>query len=178
MRPVGQREDREFFTVHELLDEYFAAGVAQRTTLEHHRDGIVRVSNRLRHHHALSGGESGGLDDHRSTEAPGFCLGRGWVAERVRGGRRHAGSHHQSLRPCLRRLDARGVCRRSEHGQALLPKSVHDSCVKGRLGTHHGQLHAFAPREGRQRLDISRRQRLAAAQLRDPGVAGSGDHLG
>ena len=45
---VGEREDRELFALHELLDEHVVAGVAERMSLAASRDAASRASSKSR----------------------------------------------------------------------------------------------------------------------------------
>ena len=77
MFAVAQREERGFLALHELLDHDLGAGLA-KTAAEHHVDRVERLLLGHRHHDALAGGKTVGLDhDRRALRADiGLCLVR------------------------------------------------------------------------------------------------------
>ena len=84
---VAQREERRLLAAQEFLDHDLGARLAE-TAAEHHVDGGFGLGQRLRHDHALAGGEPVGLDDDRRALLAHIGLGgRGGGEALIGGGR-------------------------------------------------------------------------------------------
>ena len=89
---VAQREERRLLAGETFLDHHFGAGFPEIAG-KHHVDGLQRLIDRCRNHHALAGGKSVGLDDDRSVLRADVVLGRACGGEaRIGGGRNIVGA--------------------------------------------------------------------------------------
>ena len=168
---IGDREEGELLTLHELLDQDLGARLAERVLLQHRIDGPIRLGERRADDHPLSGSQARGLDDYRSAELTRRALGVGGRRVCHRAGRRHARPQHELLGERLGGLDLGGLRVGTENDELRGAKRIYDPGGEGRLGTHDREVDPFLARQLHQRHDIGRGDRYAASERGDPRIS-------
>ena len=169
MLPVAEDEEGDLGAVEIVLDDdpvgdlEAGGGVGQRLMAVGGDDD------------AFAGGQAIGLDHVRGTE---FGQGRGRLVDGVgdhRAGGGHPGGLHDLLREGLRPLEHRGVGAGAEDRERRLPQGVGDPGDQRSLGPDDDEVDVESLGQRGHGGGIVRIDRLGVGDLRDPGIAGSGD---
>ena len=154
--PVGDGEDRDLLAHQQLFDHDRPREGGRRT------QALVELLDRLADEDALSRRQPVDLDDARRT------------GNRQRLRRRNAGRSEDRLGEALRSLDPRPRSARPEHRDPVAAQHVGDPGDERRLGPDHDEVGGEAAREAEQALTVLGPDRVAVAELRDPGIPGRG----
>jgi hypothetical protein len=151
---IRDREERRFFSDHELLDDDGLAGGAERAPLHAIGDGGVGIGERLAHDGALPGSQPVGLHDERCAELAAESPGGDRVGERLEARGRHPMTRHQRLRKRLRAFDGRGAAPGAEDREAARAEAIGEACDQRRFRTDHGEIHVLAHGERDQSVEV------------------------
>src|SRR5205814_4175341 len=174
---IGDREARELFALHELLDQNLAASVAEDPIAQHRVNRALGLGRALRDDHSFPGSQSRRLDHHRRREFRQGGLRVAGVAVLRRAGSGNTGFHHQVLGKPLRGLDARRLSRRPEDWQPTRLEEIDDSRFERKLRSDDSQIDELVLGEVGQLFLLLDRNRNAARDRRDARIAGRSDQL-
>ena len=169
---VDHHDEARLLALHEFLDDDAMAGVAELVAGEHHVDRRMRLVDRRRDHHALSGGEPVGLDHDRRAVLHHVGVRRFRVGEGRIARRRDVVPRHEALGEILRRLELRGHLRRPVDAKPLVAERVHDARGERPFGTDDRGVDAAFLRVAHQLRDRGEVEVHAAFLARGAGVAG------
>ena len=173
---VAQHDEARFLAFEELLDDDpRAAGVVLHAELvveQHPVDSFARLRQGHRHHHALAGGQSVGLDDDRCALLLDVGMRRFRVGEGLVGCGRDLVPMHEGLGEGLGAFELRGRLRRAEDAQAALAEQVDHAGGQRRLRADHRQHDLFLHDEVGQRPEVGDRHVVQALVHRRAAVAG------
>jgi hypothetical protein len=99
------------------------------------------------------------------------CSRRGRILEHRRVGGGHAGRSHHILGEGLRRLDARGACRRTEAGDASLRHAIGEALGERRFRADDDQVGTFRQGGRGERVGARALRRHAARLARDARIS-------
>ena len=168
---VAEHEQGHFRAVQELLDDHGTARVQAFA-----RVGLGTVPVR-RDHHALARGQPVVLNHVGRTET---LEGRPHVREIRRGHRSRGGDtcrRHDLLGERLGALDPRGLCGRTEHGDARTGEGVCDTGDERCLRSHDHEVRVQLPSQRDHGLRVLRVEGMYRDVLGDPLVTGCAVHL-
>ena len=161
----------------EFLDEDLRARRAELVADEHVVDGGLRLLLRLRHDHALAGGESVRLDDDRKPVVRERRLRLRRVRERLRLPGRDAGRVHHLLGEALRPLHARTSGDWAERGDAQGEEAVDEPLDERRLGSDDDKVGIVLTRPFRDAVHILRADGDVRRNRGGPGVPRRTEYL-
>src|SRR5262249_55188907 len=139
---VAQREKTDLAARQIVLDHHLGAGNAEAAA-KHHGDGLFRLAQGVRDHHALAGRKAVGLDHDRYALFANITKRVGFIVEAAVGRGRNAVLAAEILGETLRAFELAGGLARPEGLDAGRGEIVDNAGRKRRLRADDDQLHVI-----------------------------------
>ena len=171
---IAERKERDLLADQEFLDHDLGAGRPDAAA-ENSIDCGLGFRDACRHHHALAGRQSVGLDHDRRALRPHIGLGGRRRDEALIGAGRNPEFAAQVLGEALRAFEPGRRLARAEGLDAGCRQIIDDTGAERRLRTHHHEVDRLRPAECDHGLMVGGIERRGLAFLGDAGIAGRAD---